>query len=172
MQEERCDKVEQLHATSVWSQVVEEEREQGATSRIENKPSTFFKMTEPSSLTSAGRVVPELTAETEAALKRIDGEHYNHPGYRHFFWEHMAKGDYDLDFLRKYALHYYEHVRVFRLYLAGAMTVVPVEEFQVILSEIIADEFGVRLYGEPDVDGHPELFRRFMRSLGLTEADC
>ena len=69
------------------------------------------------------------------------------------------------------ALHYYEHVRVFRLYLAGAMTVVPVEGLQVILSEVIADEFGVRLYGEPDVDGHPELFRRFMRSLGLTESD-
>ena len=49
----------------------------------------------------------------------------------------MAKGDYDLQFLRKYALHYYEHVRVFRLYLAGAMTAVPVEESQVTLSEIM-----------------------------------
>ena len=83
----------------------------------------------------------------------------------------METGEYDIDFLRKYALYYYEHVRVFRLYLAGAMTVVPIEAFQVVLSEIIADEFGVRLYDEPDVDGHPELFRRFMRSLGLTEED-
>ena len=29
----------------------------------------------------------------------------------------------------------------------------------------------MRLHGEPDVDGHPALFRRFMLSLGLTEED-
>ena len=41
----------------------------------------------------------------------------------------METGEYDIDFLRKYALYYYEHVRVSRLYLAGAMTVVPIEAF-------------------------------------------
>jgi hypothetical protein len=40
-----------------------------------------------------------------------------------------------------------------------------------LFNQILADEFGVRLHGEPDVDGHPALFRRFMASLGLTEKD-
>lgn len=127
--------------------------------------------TEASSLIDAGRVTPSLDNEVSQVVKSIEERYYDHSGFRHYFWDFMEQGAYDLDFLRKYALHYYEHVRVFRLYLAGAMTAVPVEDFQVILSEIIADEFGVRLYGEPDVDGHPELFRRFMRSLGLTEDD-
>ena len=126
---------------------------------------------EASSLIDAGRETPKLDDDVLEVVKSIEERYSNHPGFRHYFWQFMAKGDYDLQFLRKYALHYYEHVRVFRLYLAGAMTAVPVEEFQVTLSEIIADEFGVRLYNEPDVDGHPKLFRRFMRSLGLTEDD-
>lgn len=124
-----------------------------------------------SSLIDAGRNTPILDANVRKVVTDIEERYYDHSGYRHYFWDFMAVGDYDLEFLRKYALHYYEHVRVFRLYLAGAMTVVPIEAFQVTLSEIIADEFGVRLYDEPDVDGHPELFRRFMRSLGLTEDD-
>lgn len=122
-------------------------------------------------LTSAGRQTPELSADVQNAIRKIESRYKKHPGLKHFLWDHLARGEYDLAFLRRFALHYYEHVRVFRLYLAGAMTVVPVEAFQVILSEVIADEFGVRLHGEPDVDGHPELFRRFMRSLGLSEDD-
>jgi len=34
---------------------------------------------------------------------------------------------------------------------------------QVTLAEVMADEFGVRLFGEPDVPGHPALFRRRAR---------
>jgi len=122
-------------------------------------------------LAEAGREVPSLPVDIASTITDIENIYDSHAGYRHYFWDHMARGDYDIDFLRQYALHYYEHVRVFRLYLAGAMTVIPVEEMQVVLSEVIADEFGVRLWDEPDVDGHPELFRRFMRSLGLTEDD-
>lgn len=128
--------------------------------------------TAPGTLADAGREAPVLDADVQAALASVDGVFVEHPGFKHFIWRHVADApSLGLDFWRKFALHYYEHVRVFRLYLAGAMTVVPVEAFQVVLAEILADEFGVRLHGEPDVDGHPALFRRFMASLGLTEDD-
>jgi pyrroloquinoline quinone (PQQ) biosynthesis protein C len=123
------------------------------------------------SLADAGRAHSPLPPKTLEEVAMLEQVYRGHPGYKHFIWDHMAKGEYDLKFLQQFALHYYEHVRVFRLYLAGAMTAVPIEAFQVKLAEIIADEFGVRLFGEPDVDGHPELFRRFMRSIGLTEDD-
>jgi len=123
------------------------------------------------SLAEAGRATPVLDADVKAVLDGMDADLQDHPGFKHFIWKHIAGSSKDLAFWRKFALHYYEHVRVFRLYLAGAMTVVPIEDFQITLSEILADEFGVRLHGEPDVDGHPALFRRFMLSLGLTEED-
>merc|ERR1711871_61712 len=123
------------------------------------------------SLADAGRSTPVLEADVQAVLDGLDADLQDHPGFKHFIWKHLASSSEDLAFWRKFSLHYYEHVRVFRLYLAGAMTVVPIEDFQIVLSEILADEFGVRLHGEPDVDGHPALFRRFMASLGLTEND-
>ena len=186
------------------------------------------------SLASASRELGAIEPRVKEVVSELETVYDSHPGFRHFFWSYMKRGEYDLAFLRKYALHYYEHVRVFRLYLAGAMTVVPVEGLQVKvgccwsceytrrevgstpwvgwdgerkepkqrseieqesrrgcfreilchtqpthppttpppqLAEIMADEFGVRLWNEPDVDGHPKLFRRFMRSLGLTEED-
>lgn len=125
----------------------------------------------PGTLADVVRPVAKLADDVVPVIRELEGAYDAHPGFRHFLWKHMASAELSLDFLQRFALYYYEHVRVFRLYLAGAMTVVPNEAFQVVLSEVLADEFGVRLHGEPDVDGHPALFRRFMSSLGLTEAE-
>jgi len=66
---------------------------------------------------------------------------------------------------------YYPHVREFRRYLAGAITVASVESLQAELAEILAEEYGRRF--DPDLmaytPAHPELYRDFMRSLGVTE---
>ena len=82
-------------------------------------------------MASASRERCELDFSVQKVLSQLEREYQGHPGFKHFFWDYMAQGQYDLDFLRKYSLHYYEHVRVFRLYLAGAMTVVKVEGLQV-----------------------------------------
>jgi pyrroloquinoline-quinone synthase len=62
-----------------------------------------------------------------------------------------------------------ERVRRFRLYVAGALTIAPSEELQTVLAENLADEYGIPLAGQPPQDSHPEMFRRFMRSMGLDE---
>jgi pyrroloquinoline quinone (PQQ) biosynthesis protein C len=53
------------------------------------------------------------------------------------------------------------------------MTIMPDEGLQVALADIIADEFGLELVDSQveNVCSHPELFRRFMRSLGLSELE-
>lgn len=108
----------------------------------------------------------ELPADVAATVARIEQSYKNHPGYRHPFWEWMARGDYSAEKLREFALLYYGHVRYFRQYIARALSVVPEESVQIALAQILSDEYG--LSGSPS---HPELFRRFMRSLSLEEKD-
>jgi pyrroloquinoline-quinone synthase len=104
-------------------------------------------------------------------IQEIQSTYVDHPGYRHTFWEWFASSDLTIESLREFALLYYEHVRRFRLYIAGAITVAPTECLQTVLSEILADEYGVPIVGHPPADSHPEMFRAFMRSIGLTESD-
>lgn len=104
-------------------------------------------------------------------LSQIRSSYDDHPGFRHEFWDWFAQADLELGDLRRFALAYYQHVLRFRLYVAGALTVAPREALQVALSEILADEYGVHIAGRPASDSHPEMFRKFMRSLGLSEAD-
>jgi pyrroloquinoline-quinone synthase len=104
-------------------------------------------------------------------IERIRESYADHPGYQHRFWQWFAQGAFDEAGLRRFALAYYQHVRRFRLYVAGALTIAPSEELQAVLAENLADEYGVPLAGRPAAESHPEMFRRFMRSLGLTETD-
>ena len=106
-------------------------------------------------------------------VKTIEESYSFHPGYKHVFWDWIALGKFDLPTLQKFALLYYEHVKVFRLYLAGAMTIMPSEGLQIMLAKIIADEFGLpsNKPSQSNLDSHPELFRKFMFSIGLTEKD-
>lgn len=112
-----------------------------------------------------------MTESGPALLDEIRATYVDHPGYRHWFWDWFAEADLDSDRLKQFALMYYQHVLRFRLYVAGALTVAPSEELQVAFAEILADEYGVHLAGHPAADSHPEMFRKFMASLGLTEAD-
>ena len=112
-----------------------------------------------------------LTKPHDAVLGDIRETYAEHPGYRHWFWDWFAGADLDLPALQQFALMYYEHVLKFRLYVAGALTVAPSEALQVAFAEILADEYGVHLAGHPAADSHPEMFRKFMRSLELTEDD-
>ena len=65
--------------------------------------------------------IPEkpLPNDVLQIVKEIEQTYIDHPGFKHYLWDFMEKGEYDIDFLKKFALMYYEHVRVFRLYLAG-----------------------------------------------------
>lgn len=112
-----------------------------------------------------------MTTEDATLLDEIQASYADHPGFHHWFWDWFAGADLDADRIKQFALMYYEHVLRFRLYVAGALTVAPSEDLQVAFSEILADEYGVQLAGHPAADSHPEMFRKFMASLGLTAAD-
>merc|ERR1712137_1056699 len=96
----------------------------------------------------------------------------------------MAEGNFTLEQLQVFAKAYWHHVKVFRLYLAGAMTAVTEEEsLQITLTSILADEYGLfpqdGAASDPTFQSgvavpplsHPSLFRKFMRSLGLQDDD-
>jgi pyrroloquinoline-quinone synthase len=104
-------------------------------------------------------------------VKEICASYADHPGFRHEFWTWFAEGGFDIVALRRFALAYYQHVRHFRLHIAGALTIAPSEELQTVLAENLADEYGIPLAERPVADSHPEMFRKFMYSLGLTAAD-
>lgn len=112
-----------------------------------------------------------MTGPEPSIVDDIRRSYADHPGYRHTFWDWFAQADLSAQDIRKFALLYYEHVLRFRLYIAGALTVAPSEALQVAFAEILADEYGVPLAGQPAADSHPEMFRGFMRSLGLTQTE-
>ena len=120
-------------------------------------------------------VAPKNSASVMSAVdfaRTIEASYRRHPGFRHWFLDWFSQGRFDLQRLRQFALIYYEHVKLFRLYLAGALTIMPDEGLQVALARILADEFATSSH-KPDepLSSHPELFRAFMRSIGLTEDD-
>jgi pyrroloquinoline-quinone synthase len=104
-------------------------------------------------------------------ITTIRTSYARHPGFQHYFWKWFALGDFTEAQLRHFALVYYQHVKRFRLYIAGAITISPAEDLQRVLAENLADEYGVALAGQPLADSHPEMYRKFMRSLGLSEVD-
>jgi len=115
----------------------------------------------------------QLTERELLALTRITESFSEHPGYRHRLWDWLASADYELVALQTFAELYYGHVRQFRKYLAGAITVSSNELVQASLAEILAEEYGRRYdpllgtYGP----SHPDLYRRFMRSIDLVPED-
>lgn len=104
----------------------------------------------------------------EEVVEQIRSSHDGHRGYRHSFWDRFSQGSFQLEQLRAFALQYWQHVRIFRLYVAGVLTVVQTEDLQRVLAENLADECGVLPESR---ESHPKLFRRFMVSVGLNEPD-
>jgi pyrroloquinoline-quinone synthase len=115
----------------------------------------------------------QLTETELGVLNELLDSFAEHPGFHHEIWDWLAEGTYDLGQLQTFASLYYAHVRHFRKYLAGAITVSTIEATQVALADIVAEEYGCRYNVELQANGpsHPELYRRFMRSVGVQPED-
>ena len=107
---------------------------------------------------------PERAASVDLAW--IYRSFADHRGFRHPFWDWIETGELSLEVLKEFALLYYEHVKYFRQYIARALSVVAKESTQIVLAHILADEYGIS-----EEASHPEMYRRFMRSLGLEDRD-
>lgn len=106
--------------------------------------------------------------DSKGFLERLKREVIGHPTLTHPFLERFAEGDADEEGVRAFAIQYYRHVRVSRLYLAALISNCRDDEgLQLALADVLFDEYG-ELNPEKT---HPALYRRFLKALGLTEEE-
>jgi pyrroloquinoline-quinone synthase len=99
------------------------------------------------------------------ALKR---EVIGHPALTHPFLERFGDGDVGATGIRTFAIQYYRHVRVSRLYLAALISQCRDDEkLQLALAEVLFDEYG---HLDPE-ETHPALYRRFLGAMGIGEEE-
>jgi pyrroloquinoline-quinone synthase len=103
---------------------------------------------------------------SEEFLGKLKRAVIGHPALTHPFLERFGEGDASEEGVRTFAIQYYRHVRVSRLYIAALISTCRDDEgLQLALAGILFDEYG-RL--NPD-ETHPALYRRFLRALGISE---
>ena len=104
----------------------------------------------------------------EEFLGRLKREVIGHPALVHPFLERFGEGDASEESVRTFAIQYYRHVRVSRLYLAALISNCRDDEgLQLALAGILFDEYG---HLNPE-ETHPALYRRFLRALGVNEEE-
>jgi pyrroloquinoline-quinone synthase len=101
-------------------------------------------------------------------LGRLKREVIGHPALVHPFLERFGEGDASEEGVRIFAIQYYRHVQVSRLYLAALISNCRDDEgLQLALAGILFDEYG---HLNPE-ETHPALYRRFLKALGITEKE-
>lgn len=101
-------------------------------------------------------------------LERLKRDVIGHPALTHPFLTRFGDGDVSEEGVRTFAVQYYRHVKVSRLYLAALISnCADNEPLQLALAEILFDEYG---HLNPD-ETHPALYRRFLKALGVTEEE-
>ena len=101
-------------------------------------------------------------------LKGLKREVIGHPALTHPFLARFGDGDASEEGVRAFAIQYYRHVRVSRLYLAALISGCRDDErLQLALAGILFDEYG---HLNPE-ETHPALYRRFLRALGISEEE-
>ena len=106
--------------------------------------------------------------DSQEFLQQLKREVIGHPALVHPFLERFGEGDVSEEGVRTFAIQYYRHVRVSRLYLAALISNCGHDEkLQLALAEILFDEYG---HLNPD-ETHPALYRRFLTALDITEEE-
>ena len=101
-------------------------------------------------------------------LERLKREVIGHPALVHPFLERFGDGEADAEGVREFAIQYYRHVRVSRLYLAALISNCRDDEnLQLALAEVLMDEYG---HLNP-AETHPALYRRFLHALEIDEEE-
>ena len=101
-------------------------------------------------------------------MGQLKREVIGHPALVHPFLERFGEGEVSEEGVRTFAIQYYRHVRVSRLYLAALISNCGNDEtLQLALAEILFDEYG---HLNP-AETHPALYRRFLTALGITEEE-
>ena len=106
--------------------------------------------------------------DSSGFLARLKRDVIDHPALTHPFLERFGDGDVGGEGVRTFAIQYYRHVRVSRLYLAALISNCGHDEaLQLALAEVLFDEYG---HLNPE-ETHPALYRRFLGALGISEEE-
>jgi pyrroloquinoline-quinone synthase len=131
-----------------------------ATTTLAGKPEACAKL--------EGVFWKEMQVNPDEFLQQLKREVIGHPALSHPFLRRFGDGEADAEGVRTFAIQYYRHVRVSRLYLAAVISNCREDEgLQLALADILFDEYG---HLNPE-ETHPALYRRFLRALGISEEE-
>jgi pyrroloquinoline-quinone synthase len=106
--------------------------------------------------------------DSQEFLQALKREVIGHQALTHPFLERFGDGDVGAAGVRTFAIQYYRHVRVSRLYLAALISQCRDDErLQLALAEVLFDEYG---HLDPE-ETHPALYRRFLGAMGIGEEE-
>ncbi|GEM_PF-463232 len=94
-------------------------------------------------------------------------EVFSHEAVNHPFLERFSKGNLTEEQVKTFAVHYYQHAKMFSHYIANIIPKIPHERDRIVMVKNLMEEYG-NLIPEKT---HPALFRKFLSALGLKKAD-
>ncbi|MBI3754063.1 MAG: iron-containing redox enzyme family protein, partial [Deltaproteobacteria bacterium] len=109
----------------------------------------------------------EEKAGSEEFLGRLKEEIFSHEAVNHPFLERFSKGGLTVEQVNTFAIHYYQHAKMFSHYIANIIPKIPHEWDRMLMVKNLMDEYG-NLNPEKT---HPALFRKFLMALGLEKKD-
>lgn len=106
-------------------------------------------------------------AMDDGFIQELREEVFSHEAVNHPFLERFREGGLSEEQVRIFALHYYQHAKMFSHYIANIIPSIPYEGDRMVLVRNLSDEYGNLDPGKT----HPALFRKFLAVLGFKERD-
>lgn len=96
----------------------------------------------------------------------LKNEVAGHPAFNHPLMEWIESGDFSPQQLQTFSVQYYLCYGDFNRYLALIIPEIPDESMRIVMTKNLVDELG-----EFEIKNtHPELFRRFLRAIGVDDS--
>ena len=100
-------------------------------------------------------------------LTTLEEEIALHPAVHHPFLRRFATGALSLDQIRTFGLQHYQLVKVFTTYMTNLLPRLPDPDAASLFRTVFDDEFGQHTI----FNSHPAMYRTFLRTLGLDDAE-
>jgi pyrroloquinoline-quinone synthase len=104
---------------------------------------------------------------TVTYLSALEAEVAAHPAVHHPFLQRFADTPLTIHQLRTFGLQHYQLVKLFVTYMTNVVPRIPDADASALFRSVFDDEFGQHTI----FNSHPAMYRAFLRSLGLDDAD-
>lgn len=108
-----------------------------------------------------------LSVVIPSFIRKLEEEIQNHPAVQHPFLKRFSKEKLSLRQIQAFGLQHYQMVRIFTTYITHLIPRLPRSATFISLRKVLADEYGKNNLFE----SHVHLYQRFLRALGLLDAD-